>query len=173
MIQRRTVLTACAGMAMGAWAWGQHRIAPWQGPDPMPWLEGEDQHGEVQALRAFKGKPILVNFWATWCTPCVDELPSLLALSEAGQGQWSVVYVNVKETPQRVQRYLGQTGLNLTTLMDRRGEWVRKLGIAILPTTLLISAQGQVIAKVTGEVNWMGPEARQWLADLKQSKPTL
>jgi thiol-disulfide isomerase/thioredoxin len=176
MIQRRTWLmaaTAWAGAGMGGQAWAQHRVSAWQGPDPMAWLEGEDQYGVVRALRDHQGQPLLVNFWATWCTPCMDELPSLKALGEAGQGEYSVVYVNVKETPQRVQRHLGQTGLNITTLMDRRGEWVRKLGISILPTTLLISAQGQVMARVTGEVNWMGPEARVWLAHLKQSKPIL
>ena len=173
MLKRRTLLTAWAGLVMGSLAWGQHRLSAWQGPDPMPWLEGEDPNGVFRALRDARGKPILVNFWATWCTPCVDELPSLQALQEAGQSQWTVMWVNVKETPQKVQRYLGQTGMNIPTLMDRRGEWARKLGISMLPTTLLISAQGQVIARVTGEVNWMGPEARQWLSDLKQSKPQL
>jgi thiol-disulfide isomerase/thioredoxin len=138
----------------------------------MPWLEGEDQHGVARALRDFKGQALLVNFWATWCTPCIDELPSLQALQEAG-GEHKVVYVNVKETPQRVQRFLGQSGLNLTSLMDRRGEWTRKLGISVLPTTLLISAQGQVMARVTGEVDWSGPEARTWLTRLKQSQPIL
>jgi thiol-disulfide isomerase/thioredoxin len=173
MLKRRTVLAAGAGVALGMSAWGQHRVSAWQGPDPMPWLEGEDQNGVFHALREARGKPVLVNFWATWCTPCLDELPSLQALQAAGQGQWAVWYVNVKETPKRVQRHLGQTGMNISSLMDRRGEWVRQLGISILPTTLLISAQGKIIASVTGEVNWMGPEARQWLEDLKQSRSTL
>ena len=83
-----------------------------------------------------------------------------------------VLTVNVKEGPQRVQRFMQSMDLTLPTLFDRRGEWTQRLGISTLPSTLLINAQGRTSQIVQGEVNWVGPQALGWIAALKSPAGT-
>ena len=165
-LSRRALLGTCCALA-SPWALGQYRHGPWTGPDPVPWLEGTDLNGREWSLRRMTGQVIVLNFWATWCPPCVEELPSLQWLSENSPNDQVVLTVNVKEGGQKVQRFLQTLDLNLPTLLDRRGEWTRRLGIGSLPTTLLISSTGQTIQVVQGEVNWASAQAQAWIQALK------
>ena len=149
------------------------RLAPWTGPDPVSWLEGVDQNGRNWSLRSLTGQVVVLNFWATWCPPCVAELPSLQLLSESGASGLVVLTVNVKEGAQRVDRFMQSLDLNLPILFDRRGEWSRRLGISTLPTTLLISPAGRTTLSVQGEVNWAGPQAQEWIKGLRTSTTAL
>ena len=169
--RRRKVLAALSA-TWAPWAWAQHRISPWSGPDPQLWLQGPDQQGQNWSLRQLVGRAVVVNFWATWCPPCVQELPSLQLLSESQTSDLVVLTVNVKEGPQRVQRFMQSMDLTLPTLFDRRGEWTQRLGISTLPSTLLINAQGRTSQIVQGEVNWVGPQALGWIAALKSPSGT-
>ena len=165
--RRAAVAALCAGFF--AKAWGQYRMAPWTGPSPVSWLEGVDQHGKSWSLQALKGQVVILNFWATWCPPCIEEMPSLQWLSDQSGSNQVVLAVNVKESSQRAQRFMQSMDLTLPCLSDRRGEWSKRLGITTLPTTLLISADARTIVGVQGEVNWAGSEALSWLARLKSS----
>jgi thiol-disulfide isomerase/thioredoxin len=146
--------------------WAQQRLSPWRGPRFESWLQGTDLNGQAWSAQSLRGKPVVLNFWASWCPPCVQELPSLQALQEQMQGQVQVLTVNVKENPRKAQRYLQTHGLTLPTLSDAKGEWVKGLGITVYPTTLLIASDGQVRWRVEGEVDWESIEAQGWVEAL-------
>ena len=124
-------------------------------PAPQTVLVARD--GRKTTLQAFRGKLVLVNFWATWCAPCVKEMPSLMrlqaklggarftvmALSEDLKG-WPVI------TPFLEQHRLG----DLPVLHDVQGATGRALGVAGLPTTVLFDGEGRELGRLVGPAEW-------------------
>lgn len=111
-------------------------------------------------MAEFQGKPLLLNFWATWCPPCRAEMPTLQQLAEIyGPEQLQVLAVNVGEGPRRIARYVQASGLNLTVLLDTHSEIAKAWEASALPTTYLIDAQGRPRQRVRGELDWTGREA--------------
>lgn len=133
---------------------------PDAGPAPrMPLL---DRNGKVSRLADFGGRLVLVNFWATWCLPCVREMPSLLRLHQArGGADFTVLAVSqdLKGWP-AITPFLTRHGLDdLPVLHDPKGELARALGIFGLPTTILLGRDGREIGRLTGIAEWDRPEA--------------
>ena len=129
----------------------------------------EPPGGGVLDMAAFRGKPLLVNFWATWCPPCKEELPSLQTLHDIGGGDLMVIGINVRETATRVRRYVESTGLGFPVVLDPQAEMAKRYGVTAFPTTLLIAPDGRVRWRVLGEVDWSGAEAGRWIAELSAS----
>ena len=109
--------------------------------------------GKKHKLSEFKGKPVMLNFWGTFCPPCKEEMPAI----QRQYDKWSqqgVVFlgVNLDQSPITVQAFMEQFKLNLPTLLDPKEE-VRKLyGVSEYPTTFFIQADGTVKAKHIGEM---------------------
>jgi thiol-disulfide isomerase/thioredoxin len=101
--------------------------------------------GQSVQLGALKGKPVLVNFWATWCPPCRAEMPDLdeVARANAGSGL-QVVAVNLREESDVVGGYLTTIGVGLDSVLDRSGNVFRQYRITGLPTTVAIGRDGLV-----------------------------
>ena len=101
--------------------------------------------GQSVRLSALQGKPVLVNFWATWCPPCRAEMPDLddVAKAHAANGL-QIVTVNLREEPDAVSGYLTTIGVGLDSLLDRDGNVFRQYRITGLPTTVAIGRDGQV-----------------------------
>ncbi|SFC19666.1 Thiol-disulfide isomerase or thioredoxin [Marinospirillum celere] len=126
----------------------------------LPEVSFQTLQGEGRQLESFRGEPFLVNVWATWCPPCVREMP-LLADLDASHEELQVVLVNHGETPERIEDFLEEMGLNLQhLLLDPRGELVAHSGHRGLPVTYFYNAQGHLVATQSGEVT------REDLADL-------
>ena len=131
---------------------------PYLGPDG-----GEDRLTDLQG-------PVLVNFWATWCAPCVKELPTLNALSRsrAEDGSLAVIAMNQDRAPQGsieaffVKLKIDALGLDQDPDMALAGA----LGVEVLPTTILFDAQGREVWRYVGDLDWTGEEARKLLAEL-------
>lgn len=106
------------------------------------------------SLASFKGRPVVVNLWATWCPPCLREMPVL----QRGQREHTDVhylFVNQGETPDVVLAYLQRHGLTLNHVMlDTKGEVAARYAAAGYPTTLFFDAQGRLVAQRMGEVSW-------------------
>lgn len=125
-------------------------------------FEGPD--GVATSLAAFRGKPVLVNLWATWCAPCIQEMPTLDAL--AGEGKLKVVAVSQDlEGRKAAAPFLAKHGwTKLAAYADP------KLGLstglnANLPTTILYDAAGKELWRVQGAMEWTGAEARALLGE--------
>lgn len=111
-------------------------------------------------LESYKGKVILLNFWATWCPPCIKEMPSMQRLREHFQDQpFEVVAVNVGETPTTVSSFLLELDTELTfpILLDQGAESFGTLGLRGLPMTLLLDKEGNVLEKILGGREWDSP----------------
>ena len=122
-----------------------------------------DLQGQRWTTERLKGRVVVLNFWATWCPPCKEELPSLQTLHEIGGGDPVVIGINVRETASHVRRYLTSTGMNFPVVLDPQAELAKRYGVKAFPTTLLIAPDGQVRWRVVGEVDWAGPEAWRWI----------
>ena len=124
---------------------------------------GEDRLSELRG-------PLLVNFWATWCAPCVKELPTLnaLARSHAEGGTLAVIAMNQDNAPQGsveaffVKLKIDALGLDQDSKMAVSGA----VGVEVLPTTILYDANGREVWRYVGDLDWNGEEARKLLAEL-------
>ena len=116
-----------------------------------------DGTGQPADMARFRGKRLLVNLWATWCAPCIEELPSLGELQrDLGGADFQVVTIAVQERdPKKIAPFLEKHGAgNLPVLIDR-DDTIRKVAqVAALPTSLLVERDGEVKAMLTGDARW-------------------
>jgi thiol-disulfide isomerase/thioredoxin len=129
----------------------QVRLAPAQPPPPAPAWEALDLQGLSVRSTNYAGKVLLLNFWATWCGPCVAEIPDLIALQEkyAADGL-AIVGASVDTTSQAVQDFLAGTPLNYQVVMANGAMQMAYGGIPYIPTTFIISRQNLIMKKYVG-----------------------
>ena len=120
--------------------------------------------GKPTSLAAFRGKPVLVNLWATWCAPCIKELPTLDAL--AAKGGVPVVALSQDSDAAKARTFLQTRGFKaLRGYTDPDMRWLGGMATN-LPTTILYDPQGKEIWRWLGEADWTGPEATKALAEV-------
>jgi thiol-disulfide isomerase/thioredoxin len=129
-----------------------------------------DPDGEPTSLAEFSGKPVLLNLWATWCAPCVKELPTLdrLAAAHRADGQLGVVAVSQDSGPQAsVTAFLAKLNVkDLGAYHDPKMALSGALGPdTVLPTTMLFDAKGMEVWRYVGDLDWTSPEAAKLLAE--------
>ncbi|WPY94032.1 TlpA disulfide reductase family protein [Limimaricola variabilis] len=123
----------------------------------------ESAEGGEITLGDFAGKPVLVNFWATWCAPCREEMPQLAALQETlGGPEFEVVTIATgRNEPVAMERFLSEIGAeDLPRHRDPRQSLARDMGVLGLPVTLILDAEGREIARLQGEADWSSDSAR-------------
>lgn len=116
----------------------------------------DDRAGGRLALSAYEGKVVLLNVWATWCAPCIAEMPYLdqLAAQKAGD-DFVVLAVSLDFKPQMIGPFLERVSLpNLVIVHDDAKHMQRDYGVRPLPTTLLIDRQGREVARYMGDAHW-------------------
>ncbi len=120
-------------------------------------------------LAAFRGRPLLVNLWATWCAPCVAEMPTLDALAAQSAGRMAVVAVAQDlQGAAVVDPWFQQAGLKaLQPYLDPKNALLDAYGNAGLPTSIYYGADGREIWRLMGAINWQGEEAKALLAEAK------
>jgi thiol-disulfide isomerase/thioredoxin len=134
----------------------------------------EDPHGKRVTLAAFRGKPVLVNFWATWCAPCKKELPTLDRLAAEMGDRLRVVAIAGEDTDGRrkVDAYVAAAKFaRLEAYLDPKLDVTGKLKVNELPTTILFDAAGREIWRVTADKDWQGAEARGMVAEAFRQAP--
>jgi thiol-disulfide isomerase/thioredoxin len=136
---------------------------------PAPAATFSDPDGGEISLADFRGTPVLVNLWATWCAPCVKELPTLdkLAQSHRVDGQLGVVAVSQDMGPQAsVEAYLAKLKISdLGAYHDPKMALSGALGAEVLPTSILYDAQGREVWRYVGDLDWTGEEAARLLSE--------
>jgi thiol-disulfide isomerase/thioredoxin len=122
-----------------------------------------DPDGEETSLAAFRGRPVLVNLWATWCAPCVKELPTLAALADRPGAPAVLALSQDMAAQEEVRKFLAGRNLSLESYQDPEMAFSSALGINILPTTILYGSDGREIWRYTGDLDWTGEKAAELL----------
>ena len=137
-------------------------------PQPAPEISIVDAAGKPAAIGDFKGKFVLLNLWATWCQPCLKEMPSLVALQARLGPALTVLAVSEdRGGAETVQPFVEKRGLDkLKIYLDPKSTATHAFAARGLPTSFLIDGDGQVLGKVEGGANWDSDEMRAMLARL-------
>lgn len=117
--------------------------------------------GPSAKLSEFRGKPLLINVWASWCGPCRQEMPSLDRLAKRGGKNFTVIGISTDDYPERAAAFLKQSNTQFRQFIDRQLILENMLGADHLPLTLLVDAQGRVLHKVYGARDWDDPALRE------------
>jgi thiol-disulfide isomerase/thioredoxin len=130
---------------------------------PVPEVSFTPENGQPTSLKAWKGRVVLVNLWATWCAPCRKEMPSLAALqSELGSKDFEVVAISLDrkglEGSGQFLKEVGATALKLYA--DPTTDTLSKFQAVGLPASILIDRQGREIGRLLGPAEWNSPEAK-------------
>ena len=137
-------------------------------PQPAPDAAFIAPDGSQTTLAASNGKVRLVNFWATWCAPCREEMPALQTLQQdLGGADFEVLLVATgRNAPEGIARFFAEEGITLQTALDPKGALGRAAGIAGLPVTVVLDREGREVARLTGGADWASPSARAIVAAL-------
>ena len=146
------VLVAALAAAGAAWAAGG-TMKPWTGGATPP-LSLRDVDGKEHRLADYKGKVVLLNFWATWCDPCREEMPAMQRLQDKLAGKLVVVAVNYGEGPPRIKDFLGKVPVRFRVLLDRDTSVATAWKVKVLPTTLVLDPQQKIRFVAVGDVGW-------------------
>jgi DsbE subfamily thiol:disulfide oxidoreductase len=132
-------------------------------------LPGPD--GKPRSLKDYRGKIVFLNFWATWCTSCRDEMPAMERLYQEFKGRgFEIVAVNVKDKRADALAFVKQLKLTYPVMMDPQGEVGLLYGAWGMPMTYLIDENGIVLARMWGPADWYSPGARNLIRALVEKK---
>jgi len=139
---------------------------------PAPELKAHDLTGASKTLTDYRGKVVVLNFWATWCPPCQREMPSLERLRMQMKGRpLEIVAVSSAETPEEVNAYLAKMKLGFPILLDTDSSNTRRWKVFALPTTFVLDTEGQVRHVLTGPTEWDQGEALAVVESVMSSSP--
>lgn len=155
-------VVALGAGSVGAQAQGAPKPAGVQVGQTLRDLTMRGLNGPTRSLGSYRGRPLLINVWASWCPPCRAEMPSLerLAWSDFGQ-QMAVIGISTDDYIDRALAFLKRSNATLSHYIDQRLELEHMLGASHLPLTVLADAQGRVLLKVAGAREWDSPDSRR------------
>ncbi|MHB8881707.1 MAG: TlpA family protein disulfide reductase [Thermodesulfovibrionales bacterium] len=124
--------------------------------------------GKALPSSEFGGKVLFVNFWASWCQPCKEEMPSLEALYR-GMSQtadFRIVTILYKDSPSSAQDYMRSQGFSFPVYVDQDGRSAKKFGVTGVPETYIIGKNGVLVKKIIGGFDWNAPEVKSFIQSL-------
>ena len=128
-------------------------------------------NGPDRLLSEYRGKPLLINVWASWCGPCRMEMGSLERLAWREEGKrFTVIGISTDDSEPAAKRYLQQANATLNHYIDHALELENMLGAERLPLTILVDANGRVLAKYSGAREWDDAESARWIGSRLPSK---
>lgn len=134
------------------------QLHPWTGPQTTPPLELLSPAGKPLSLAQLRGKVVLVNFWATWCEPCVAEMPALQRLrQQLAPDGFEVLGVNYQEGPARIGPFVEKLAIRFPIVRDDDGAAARAWDARVFPASFLIDRAGRRRYFCLGEVDWTSP----------------
>jgi thiol-disulfide isomerase/thioredoxin len=136
-----------------------------------PWRDGD---GAEQRLADYRGKVVLVNYWATWCAPCIREMPSLARLQKAlPSSEFALVAISVDLEGRKVaEPFLQENDLTALGLhLDNRGTVARAMGVSVMPTSILYDRDGREVGRLSGAAEWDSADALALIRFVINRKP--
>ncbi len=126
-------------------------VTGWQIGNVAPDFTLADPDGKSISLTDYRGKPVVINFWATWCPSCVAEMPYLQQMYNQQSSKGLTFFaVNIQENPAKVRDFFSKYALSLPVLFDFTGNTSSKYGVSSIPSTFFIDGNGVIIRKVVG-----------------------
>ncbi|MDD5328679.1 MAG: TlpA disulfide reductase family protein [Sulfuricella sp.] len=140
-------------------------LKPYGGATPA--LQLKDLAGKTHDLRDYRGQVVMVQFWATYCGPCVKEMPSMVRLEARLAGKpFTILAVNMGETEAEVKDFLGKVKTDFTILMDNDGKALAAWKVFVAPSTFLIDAKGRIRYTLQGGAEWDAPEYARVIGEM-------
>ena len=139
----------------------------------VPDFSMRDVNGEEVSLSQFKDKIVILNFWASWCEPCVDEFPSMIQLVKHFQGRIILIALSADDNLEDMKGFLKafQVAIpHIKVIWDRDRKVAREYGTEVLPESYILGSQNRLIRKITGIDRWYTPEAIEFFEDLIKNK---
>ena len=126
-----------------------------------------DMHGKDITLSSFRGKVVLLNFWATWCPPCKAEMPTMNRLyNEIRSRGFEVIAVSTDNSLSTLKNYLSKSRLDFAVVHDERNHVSKQYRVFSMPTSFLINKNGIIVEKFYGEYDWTEPDVRRQIEKL-------
>jgi thiol-disulfide isomerase/thioredoxin len=148
LVSLALVAACCAASAVGG------ELKPWSG-GATPSLALRDLQGKEHKLADYRGKVVLLNFWATWCDPCREEMPSMQRLQDKLAGQpFAILAIDYGEGAARINDFLKKIPVRFTVLLDRDTSAATAWKVKVLPTTLVLDPQQRIRYSVVGDLEW-------------------
>jgi peroxiredoxin len=127
----------------------------------------DDLTGKRVTLKEQRGKVVFLNFWATWCPPCIQEMPTMEKLhQDLGKDGLVILAINFQETPKQVNEFFREHSLAFSALLDRDGKVFELYQAWALPMSAIINKRGELVGKAMGYRDWHSEEARQLFQEL-------
>jgi thiol-disulfide isomerase/thioredoxin len=143
------------------------KLALHEAPVALPEVTLLDAKEGEHSLAEYRGKWVVLNFWATWCAPCRVEMPSLDRLQAAMPGIAVVPVATGRNAVTGIERFFAEAGVKgLPILRDPKSELARGMGILGLPVTVILNPEGQEVARLIGDAEWDSDSAKAVLAAL-------
>jgi peroxiredoxin len=139
---------------------------------PAPDFTLKDLSGRDVTLSSLKGKVVLVNFWATWCPPCREEIPSMVRLNRLMQDKpFQMLAISIDEGGKSaVESFFLKAGVTLPALLDTDGKVSKRYGTTGVPETFVVDTNGVILKKVIGGLDWTAPEVVSALDSITRRK---
>jgi thiol-disulfide isomerase/thioredoxin len=151
-------LIACVcllGSLMTSTAESAGTLQPYTENASIPELNLSDTRGEIHRLEDYRGRVVLVNFWASWCPPCIKEMPGLKQLQEKlADRPFSILAVNVGEKRYEVWKFTKLVDFTLPTPLDTQKQAFNDWQATVLPTSFLLDTRGRIRYRVQGDLDW-------------------
>jgi thiol-disulfide isomerase/thioredoxin len=141
-------------------------LRPWTGAAPTPFTL-TDLDGKAHRLTDYKGKVLVINFWATWCKPCREEMPSMQRLQDKLAGRpFALVAVDFGESEPKIREFLQQVPVRFPILLDRDTSIARAWRVRVLPVTFVLDAEQKIRYSVVGDLDWSSPAVETTIVKL-------
>ena len=148
--------------APAATAAGPRALLPFKGDPQPPALRLADLGGRPRDLADYRGRVVIVHFWATWCPPCVHEMPLLVDLVDRYRGAGlTVLAVNLGEPREVIESFLAHTPVNFDILLDPEQSAPRRWQVYAFPTSFLLDGEGRIRYSAAGALEWNGEEVSE------------
>ena len=159
------IISMIASLAEGA---AIDRFVIWDKNPAPPQLNVRTLSGEAVSLADFSGRIVVLNFWATWCAPCLKEIPSLLALKkQLPKQKFVVLFANYGESKERVENAWTKIGKGAITFIDPETKNTKSWIDIGLPTTVILNQEHQIIYKIVGDIDWSETEVVNTIKNIR------
>lgn len=165
-IPRRSVAGALLWLALGVAALAAPRTpGTLQIGDVLPNVTLHGLNGPARPLAEYRGRPLLINVWASWCEPCIQEMSSLERLAwREDRPAFSIIGISTDDYPDKAQAFLNRSNATIRQFIDHDLQMENLLGAQKIPLTVLVDANGRVLDKIYGAREWDSPESMQMIA---------